>query len=63
MSARCVLDRTQGRADSDERPEEHTMQLRDAALAELAANLARVTPDVMPPSAIALSLTKTQNYG
>ena len=49
MSTRCVMDREQGRAESDERLEGYTLQQLDAAFAELAANPTRETLDAMLP--------------
>lgn len=49
MVTRCVMDREQGRAESDERLEGYTLQQLDAAFAALAANPTRETLDVMLP--------------
>ena len=49
MATRCVMDKEQGRAESDERLEGYTLQQLDAAFAALAANPTRETLDAMLP--------------
>lgn len=60
MVTRCVMDREQGRAESDERLEGYTLQQLDATFAELAANPTRETLDVMLPLPVPPSLHLSQ---
>lgn len=62
MVTRCVLDREQGRAGSDERLEGYTMQQLDAAFAALAANPTRETLDAMLPLSSPPSLHLSQGF-
>ena len=62
MVTRCVMDREQERAKSDERLEGYTLQQLDAAFAELAANPTRETLDAMLPLPAPASLHLSQGF-